>query len=260
MDIWHFDGTFLGCSVSFGNEPMTLNWQSRSQTRSHYYNDCNMCLFDLRHQLLAMLCFLTAVALSGLSVRACNKERVMAAGAPRQAQGTAGEEQTVVSFHWKHMVKLKCVIYLGLRVAPERRAHTHMLTHKYTHRRAHSVTGCNLPGAYGWPSIPLHLSYTETAQTQFTLPGRDGESETNFSGPADRESKKSHGDRDVRAHRTERPRESETTFSVRPQRKTLPQNLPHVGVAAHPVSHPLQFINLAPFQSRRSPPFRERKR
>lgn len=57
-----------------------------------------------------------------------------------------------------------------------------MLTHTYTH----TVTGCNLPGAYGWPSIPLHLSYTKTAQTQFTLAGGDGKSETNFPRPADR--------------------------------------------------------------------------
>lgn len=32
------------------------------------------------------------------------------------ACGTVGQEQTVLSFHCKHMVKLKCVIYLGLRV------------------------------------------------------------------------------------------------------------------------------------------------
>lgn len=86
-----------------------------------------------------------------------------------------------MSFHWKHMVKLKCVIYLGLRVA--RAARTHMHMHTCTH--THTLTGCNLPGAYGWPSIPLHLSYTKTAQTQFTLPGGDGESETNFLRPAD---------------------------------------------------------------------------
>ncbi len=60
----------------------------------------------------------------------------------------------------------------------------HTCTHVHTH--THTVAGCNLPGAYGWPSIPLHLSYTKTAQTQFTLPGRDRESETNFPGPADR--------------------------------------------------------------------------
>lgn len=51
---------------------------------------------------------------------------------------------------------------------------THMRKDTFT------VTGCNLPGAYGWPSIPLHLSYTQTTQIQFTLPDRDRESETNF--------------------------------------------------------------------------------
>lgn len=90
-----------------------------------------------------------------------------------------------MSLHWKHMVKLKCVIYLGLRVATEEHAHTCACTR--VHRGAHTpLTGCNLPGAYGWPSIPLHLSYTKTAQTQFTLPAGDGESETNFTRPADR--------------------------------------------------------------------------
>lgn len=34
----------------------------------------------------------------------------------------------------------------------------------------HTLTGCNLPGAYGWPGIPLHLSYTKTAQRPLTLP------------------------------------------------------------------------------------------
>lgn len=55
------------------------------------------------------------------------------------------------------------------------RAHTRM----HTDARA-PLTGCNLPGAYGWPAILLHLSYTKTAQTQFTLPAGEGESETNF--------------------------------------------------------------------------------
>lgn len=50
----------------------------------------------------------------------------------------------------------------------------------------HTVRGCNLPGAYGWPSIPLHLSYTQTAQTQFIHADRDRETETNFPRPADR--------------------------------------------------------------------------
>lgn len=116
---------------------------------------------------------------------------------------------------------------------------------------AHTLTECNLPGAYGWPSIPLHLSYTKTAQTQFILPGGVGESE-NFFRPADR----------VRNHPLTRMLqinvldgwESKTVFRV------LAQNPTHVGVAAHPVSHPLQFINLAPFQSRRYPPFRESER
>ena len=54
----------------------------------------------------------------------------------------------------------------------------------YTH--THTVTGCNLPEAYGWPSVPLHLSHTQTAHTQFTLSCRDGESETHFLRPADR--------------------------------------------------------------------------
>lgn len=71
------------------------------------------------------------------------------------------------------MVKFKCVIYLGLWVA-ESRTRTH----------THALTGCNLPGAYGWPSIPLHLSYTQTAQTHFALPSGDGETETNFLRPA----------------------------------------------------------------------------
>ncbi len=101
----------------------------------------------------------------------------------------------------------------------------------------------------------------KTAQTQFTLPGGDRESETNFPGPADvqtGESKKSRGDRDVRDQRTERLRRAKLHLVCQPKyRKTLPQNLTRVGVAAHPASHPLQFINLAPFQSRRYPPFRE---
>lgn len=56
--------------------------------------------------------------------------RVMAAGAPSPGPtGQSGEEQTVVSFHWKHMVKLKCVIYRVLRVATEEHTHTHARTH-----------------------------------------------------------------------------------------------------------------------------------
>lgn len=44
------------------------------------------------------------------------------------AQGTVREEQTLMLFHCKHMVKLKCVIYLGLRVAwGSARTHTHTL-------------------------------------------------------------------------------------------------------------------------------------
>lgn len=70
-----------------------------------------------------------------LSVWVCNKERVMAAGAPVRPMGQSGEEQTVVSFHWKHMVKLKCVIYLRLRVA--RVAHTHMHTRTRAHIHTH---------------------------------------------------------------------------------------------------------------------------
>ena len=120
------------------------------------------------------------------------------------------------------------------------------------------MTGCNLPGAYGWPSIPLHLSYTKTAQTQFTLAGGDGESETNFPRPADRR---------VRNHAVTETLRDQRTVKVQRARlhsrrwRTLPTKSHSCGsFAAHPVSHPLQFISLAPFQSQRYPPFGVRAR
>lgn len=87
------------------------------------------------------------------------------------------------------MVKLKCVINLGLRVAL---SSMYTNTHVHTQICMHTVTGCNLPGAYGWPGIPLHLSYTQTAQTQFTAPDRY--TGTNFA---------RHADGRVRNHTTE---------------------------------------------------------
>lgn len=111
-------------------------WQ-RCQSRSAQTRD--------RIMVTAVIC---ACSITGISCLLCNvseqlshcqvflRGRVMAAGAPSSGPtGQSGEEQTVVSFHWKHMVKLKCVIYLGLRVATEEHAHTCAFTrvHRGTH-------------------------------------------------------------------------------------------------------------------------------
>lgn len=78
----------------------------------------------------------------------------------------------------------------------------------------------------------MHLSYTKTAQTQFTLPSRGEESETNFLKPADKR---------VRNHMLtemlEISTESRTSFSERARYRTLPQNHTLVWELLHTLYH-----------------------
>lgn len=86
-----------------------------------------------------MVCFtaiLTEAALLKMTPDVPVSSRASAARDPSpgpflhlQACGTVAQKQTVLPFHCKHMVKLKCVISLGLRVAQQQCLRTHTHTH-----------------------------------------------------------------------------------------------------------------------------------
>lgn len=168
------------------------------------------------------------------------------------AQGTVREEQTLMLFHCKHMVKLKCVIYLGLRVAwGSARTHTHTLL---------QWQGVIYLGPMGGP-VSRCTCHTHTdSSTQFKVFARDEKRvKPNFPRPESRR---------VRNHTLTEMLETtalNAAFSVLsfflcpPPLPPKKNQIQPVGVAAHPVSHPLQFINLALFQSCCFPPVKARR-